>query len=89
MATRNQRRKAKKARDRAKQKRLNGVMLGKQKDYVQEIVRRNLSSPPQREAGNIRSCLSNLGTQSHRGYVCRASGSMNRQRALALQSKNR
>jgi hypothetical protein len=34
---------------------------------------------------SIPSCLANAASQSHRGYVCRAGGSMERKRALALK----
>lgn len=34
---------------------------------------------------SIPSCLANAASQSHRGYVCRAGGSMERRRALALK----
>ena len=35
------------------------------------------------------SCLTDIASQSHRGYVCRASGSMSKRGASALKAKDR
>lgn len=87
--TRNQRRKAARERLLRKQERIARAELGRQQDERRAIVQRNLSEPRKREYGNIRSCLGGIEGQSHRGYVCRATGAMPRATAIAVTAKAR
>lgn len=96
MATsRNARRKAAKARLLAKQTRLAKAELGRQADERRAIVARNLANPrPKSERGDgvtgigyPASCMANMASLSHRGYICRAAGGMPRRQALALKAK--
>jgi len=87
MATsRNDRRRAAKARLLAKSERVARAELGRQADERQAIVDRNMASPPVRNY-YPQSCLAGVEGMSHRGYVCRASGGMARRQALALKAK--
>lgn len=55
---------------------------------VRAIVKRNLASPIERNYyKGTTSTLSAMQSASHRGYVCRAGGSMERRRALSLKAK--
>lgn len=85
--TRNERRKAAKARLNAKLERIAKAELGRQADERRAIVKRNLASPIERNYYPARSCIAEMQGASHRAYICRASGGMPRQRALALKAK--
>ncbi len=87
--SRNARRKLKRQREAAKLERLAKAELARRQDEVRDIVRRNLSGPKPSNVGNIRSCMSDLASQSHRGYVCRAGGQMPKQRAMALKAQGK
>lgn len=99
--TRNERRKAAKKRLEAKQERFLGRVEAQRLENVREIVKSNLNSPIERSGLSLdktgalsggygyglRSCLSGMKEQSHRPYICRAGGQMNRSRAMALALK--
>lgn len=53
------------------------------------IVKRNLSTQPERNFYPAVSCIGNMAGQSHRAYICRASGGMGRQRAMALKAQGK
>lgn len=72
--SRNARRMVNKQRAEAKTLRIKARIIGIYVDNQAEIVRRNMSRPPERNFYPP-SCLNNLAGQSHRVYICRASGS--------------
>lgn len=85
--TRNERRKAAKARLKAKQERFEARIEAQRLENVRTIVQRNLRSPIERNFYPKTSCIADMAGNSHRAYICRASGGMPRQRALALKAK--
>lgn len=84
--TRNERRKSAKQRLELKSARIAKAELARLNNGNRAIVKANLASPIVVET-HIRSCLANLADQSHRGYVCRAGGGMDRRRAMALKAR--
>lgn len=63
-------------------------------DGVKAIVKRNLATPiseserlERRAWQGIGMTITAMKAASHRGYVCKAGGSMDRRRALALKAK--
>ncbi len=83
--SRHQRRKAAKERNTLKSEGIAKASLAYDKA---EIVRRNMGSPMERNY-YPQSSMSDMAGQSHRGYICRASGGMGRQRALALKAQGK
>ena len=82
MTTRNERRKRAKAANAARTERIAKAALAYERDL---IVKRNLANPPERSYYPKVSCIGNMEGQSHRVYLCRAGGAMERRRALALK----
>lgn len=72
--TRNQRRKAAKVRLAAKTERIAKASIAAEQQARRDIVLANLNAPKARTYP-VRSCLAGISGMSHRGYVCRASGS--------------
>lgn len=72
--SRHQRRKIARQRQLAKAVRVHNAIQAREREARQAIVRDNLNSPrPNRFVdgrGLYRSCLADIGGQSHRGYVC-------------------
>lgn len=87
--SRNARRKLARERKAAKLARLAKAEIGRRQQEVKDIVSSNLASPKPDNRGNIRSCLSDIQSQSHRGYVCRAGGQMEARRASALKAQGK
>ena len=96
--SRTKRRKVAKERALAKACRIAKAAKAYELDKVREIV----SKPKRRREGWTidetgcliggygyygNSCLSDIASQSHRGYVCRASGSMSNRATLALKAR--
>lgn len=86
MATRNQRRKAAKARN---LERTEAIVAANAAYERALIVKRNLANPPERNYYPTVSCIGDMKAQSHRAYVCRAGGGMDRRRALALKAQGK
>ncbi len=86
MASRNERRKRSKA---ANAERTANIVAANAAYERALIVKRNLSSPIERNYYPPKSCLADMASQSHRGYVCRAGGAMDRRRALALKAQGK
>jgi hypothetical protein len=84
--SRNERRKAAQARLIAKSYRIANAELARREAAKLDVVKDNLSSPPERNYYPS----SNMGSfagRSHRGYVSAASGSMSKRSTLQLMSK--
>lgn len=86
MATRNQRRKAAKAKNLARTEAIIAANAAYERAL---IVKRNLANPPERNYYPAVSCIGDMKAQSHRAYVCRAGGGMDRRRALALKAQGK
>lgn len=84
--SRNERRMTAKLRLEAKLHRIAKAELGRQRDERQEVVRANTYVKAERNPYPP-SCLSNLAGQSHRVFICRATGGMSRRGAMALKAK--
>lgn len=83
--TRHQRRKAVAKRNADKLERLATAAIAERNA---KIVSANLSSPVRPErSGTLGNRSVYQGSDSHRGYVCKAGGSMPRSRAMALKAK--
>lgn len=82
MASRNERRKRAKRANVERSERIANAAKAYERDL---IVKRNLSNPPERSYYPTVSCIGNMAGQSHRAYICRAGGAMERRRALALK----
>lgn len=84
--TRHQRRKLAVKRNAEKLERLATAAIA---DRNAKIVAANLSSPvrPERSERGLGNRSVYMGADSHRGYVCKAGGSMPRGRAMALKAK--
>lgn len=86
MASRHARRKAAKAANRERTERIAKAARSHQ---IAAIVKANLSAPIERNFYPTVSCIGNMAGQSHRAYVCRAGGGMERRRALALKAQGK
>lgn len=86
MSTRNERRKRAKARNLERSERIAKAARAYE---VAKIVRDNLSRPVERSYYPTVSCIGNMEGQSHRAYVCKAGGGMDRRRALALKAQGK
>ncbi len=83
--TRHQRRKAAKIASLDKSERI--AIASKAYDKA-NLVNNNLSSPIERNY-YPQSSMAGMMEQSHRGYICRASGGMGRGRAMALKAQGK
>ncbi len=86
MATRNERRKRAK---RANAERTERILAANAAYERALVVKRNLANPPERSYYPTKSCIADMGSQSHRVYICRASGAMPSQRANALKAQGK
>jgi hypothetical protein len=86
MASRNERRKRAKAANAERSERIANAAKAYERAL---IVKRNLSNPPERNFYPPVSCIGNMKAQSHRAYICRAGGGMERKRALALKAQGK
>lgn len=86
--TRHQRRKLAAVRSAEKTERLASAALAHRNAA---IVSANMSNPvrPERSAKGMGNRSVYTGADSHRGYVCKAGGSMERRRAMALKSQGK
>lgn len=84
--TRNERRKKAKA---ANLERSIRIATAAKAYEVSKIVKENLSKPIERNYYPTISCVGELKAKSHAIYVCRASGGMNRSRAMALKAQGK
>lgn len=86
--TRNQRRKAARERLQAKQERFLARVAAARLEDVRNVVIENMGKPVERNF-YPQSSMSEMQGQSHRGYICRASGGMPRGRAMALKASGK
>lgn len=86
MATRNERRARAKAANAARSERI--ANAARAYDIALK-VKANLSAPKERNYYPNSSCVADLKAKSHRVYVCRASGGMERGRAMALKAQGK
>lgn len=84
--TRNERRKAAKARFEAKWVRQSKAKLARGRQAMKDVIHANLQTKPERNF-YPESSMSVMAGQSHRGYVCRASGNISKQGALSLSMR--
>lgn len=86
--SRNARRGIAKQRQIEKSERIAKASVAARLDEVRRIVDANQRAPQERNY--YPSCnIGRFAGMSHRGYVCRASGGMGRQRALALKAQGK
>lgn len=88
MASRNERRKRSKAANLERTVRIAQAALAYDRAL---IVKRNLSQPTERSYYPTVSCChpDAMKSQSHRAYICKAGGGMERRRVLALKSQGK